>query len=120
MYGCYDGIMVYGFSELDSDSEIADEYIDEYIKEFNDKSVINLGKFATSLVRNHNTCAVYGIVVSIDPKSGTPSITESEKSSLKMLYDRVSVFKKYSEIKFMLVVFGDYETDMTQYIPGYE
>lgn len=80
MYGCYDGIVVYGFNEINRESLLDENWLRE--------NYPDLEFFCADIVRNHLGTAVYGVRCSISEETGIPEITEEEKEKVKVLYAR--------------------------------
>ena len=112
MYGCFDPYIIYGFKELDTDTEISREYFE---KKFED-SIACFRIWASELIRLHACTAVYGVVAKLS-SDGVCTVTDEEKQLVQKIYDEVSKKKQYGEIGFYLAISGDYESQHTRYNP---
>ena len=114
MYGCSDGVLVYGFNMGDRQYTIDYDYFESLFP--------NISLYAADVVKNCLGEAVYGISCGLDKETGQAIISDENKEKVKILYNKYVEYlkkllrekdfkKKMKEIQlcFRLAVSGDYE-----------
>lgn len=114
MYGCFDGVVVYGFAEGNRSYRIDENYWDT------DEYVDVIRGYALDVVRNHAGQMVYGVVASVDKKNGKAKITKKEREAVHALHKKISNGRKYGPIGFYVAILGDYENCHCDYNPDDE
>ena len=112
MYGWFDPLVIYGFQELDGDSEISESYFQQKFPDSIDEFTIE----ASSLVRSQICKAVYGVHV-VFTSGGVSKVTKKQKQLVQRIYNEVSKTKKYGAIGFHLAIRGDYQSEHVHYNP---
>lgn len=97
MYGCFDGVLIYGIME-----DSREKLLDETWLEANYPGV---RVFAGDVVRNYMGNAVYGVTCSVDEEGRV----EIHDHTIKAQVDKLAEVMK-AEIRFHISVYGDYET----------
>ena len=75
MYGCFDPYIIYGFKELDTDTDA------EISREYFEKKVDNsIEIYASELIKFHSWAAVYGVVANLS-LNGVCTVTDEQKKT---------------------------------------
>ena len=73
MYGCSDGVIVYGFLEEDREFMICDDFLEKF----------QIRAYCADVVRNYAGNYIYGIQCKLDKKTGAVSLTKKEKAAVE-------------------------------------
>ena len=92
MYGCFDGVIVYGWNQGDRD----------ILLKFED-----LQSYALDVVRNNLGEAYYGIICGLDINTGHVEISTEEKEKVKKIYNKHK--SEDSTLGFRVCVYGNYD-----------
>ena len=103
MYGCFDPYIIYGFKELDTDTNT--EISREYFEKKSEDSIAYFRIWASELIRLHACTAVYGVVAKLS-SDGVCTVTDEQKKLVQKIYNEVSKKKQYGEIGFYLAIGG--------------
>ncbi len=104
MYGCFDGVIMYGFCMGDCTTMIDPKYIESQFPE------IVTG--ASGVIRNCMGDATYGVICFIDLKTGQVVVSDDDRQMVETLHAKTLAAKAdIGPIGFYTAVIGDYETN---------
>ena len=102
MYGCFDGVIVYGWNQ--GDREILMKFEND-----------NFETFALDVVRNHLGEAVYGFVCIFNYETGKAEISQEEKMKIDNYFNKMEVDSESNvKLGYYICITGDYETCHTE------
>ena len=103
MYGCFDGVIVYGFLEENNCAVLSSEWLDKHFP--------RVEIYASGVVRCYCSTAIYGISCTLNVETGVVELDQEDKKEIEAFF---ALYKSQNStckpsLGFHTAVVGDYE-----------
>ena len=110
MYGYSFPIVIYGFTEGETNDVIDEAWLNEHYPGIQIR--------AAEMIRGYLSEAIYGIVCEYDVNTGEPRISPADKNCVKAFFDKFMEYhgeNRNATLGFYLGIVGDYGNCCTSY-----